>query len=132
MHYTPDPSIVRQLKESDPDLDVRWDQTDERWWVTCLGKNAIKVREPDGSYRPLDGRIVTRLREEAWIYRSKFGRLHMHDKQLWQDNAAIKRQEHARQRDDFHYYAKSEMYPRVVGVGGTDGRNKFAGWSASA
>lgn len=130
--YTPDPSIVRQLKECDPDLDVRWDARDRRWWVTCLGKDVKKVREPDGSYRPLDHRVVETFRHEAWAYRNKFGKLHMHDKQMHDDNLEAQRRQKAAQRDEFRQYAIEEIHPRVVGVGGANGRNIFSGWSAGA
>ena len=130
--YAPDPNIVRQLKECDPDLDVRWDHREKRWWVTCMGKDVKKVRESDGGYRPLDHRVVEVFRYEAWVYRHKFGRLHMHDKQMFDNNIEVQRKQKDAQRDDFRQYAKEEIHPRVVGVGGVDGRRVFGGWSASA
>ena len=132
MYYRPDPSIVRRLKECDPDLDVRWHDGRGRWIVTCMGKDAITVQEPDGSYRPLDGRIVTRMREEAWTYRHRFGQFHMVDREIAVRNWEAEQRRKAAERDNFRQYAVEEMYPRVFGVGGVSGRSKFTGWSNRA
>lgn len=129
--YRADRSIVKQLRELDPDLGVRWDRDSERWVVTCQGKDAVVVRNDDNTYRPLDGRIVARMRKEAWEYRSYFGAFHLLDREVHIRNHERQRQREAAERDNFRQYAIEEIYPRVVGVGGAEGRNKFAGWSAA-
>ena len=56
--YTPDRSILRKLREYDPRLNARWNRNRERWEVTYDGDTVITVVNDDGSYRPLDERIL--------------------------------------------------------------------------
>jgi len=122
--YNPDSSIVKQLQEADPDLDLRWDQDRSRWIVTCQGKDTVTVQEPNGSYRPLDGRIVAHMREQAWLYRRHFGALHMIDSDIHRRNFERERRRKVARRDEFRQEMIEDGHQRVFGVG------RFAGWGS--
>jgi hypothetical protein len=121
--YRPDPAIVKQLRESDPDLDVRWDEDRCKWIVTCLGKDTVTVQEPNGDFRPLDGRVVTHMREQAWLYRKHYGALHMIDHEIHQRNYRAEQRLKAARRDEFRQEMIEDGHQRVFGVG------QFSGWS---
>lgn len=57
--------ICKRIQEIDPALRLVWNQTKERfevWRKHPLGDQFIfRVENPDGSFRPLDGRVIERL-----------------------------------------------------------------------
>ena len=80
--YIPDRAIVAQLKELDKSLFIKWNAKKERWEVWDIKPDAVysgdfcggslfhvrdlpyhvmTVQNQDGSYRPLDGRTVSRM-----------------------------------------------------------------------
>ena len=120
--YRPEPSIVKQLQEADPDLDVRWNSDRGRWIVTCQGRDTVTVQEPDGGYRPLDGRIVTHMREQAWLYRRHFGALHMIDSEIHRRNFELERRRKMARNDEFRQEMIEDGYQKVFGCG------QFTGW----
>lgn len=66
------PDFAKKLEELDPNLKVTWDPIHDNWLLWnrkdsfqskyCRGWLLLfPVREPDGSYRPLDDRVLARL-----------------------------------------------------------------------
>lgn len=71
---TPDRGFVKQLKRLDPDLDVVWNRFKERWIIIERGKETgrwhivMRVQNEDGSYRPLDNRILKDLERVRFMF----------------------------------------------------------------
>lgn len=127
--YKADPRIVRYLREYDRELGVRWNRDRGRWQVTWRGKDAWCVCNEDGSYRPLDERVVTQAKlQDIWSHKSAADMLRIQE----EENHRIRGLRKARERDEFHQWAKEEMHPRVVGCGSGGGRFNFPGWSPEA
>ena len=68
MEPTPDKRIVRRLKEYDPTLKVHWEWGHNRWFLSvphkvysAVRERVLTVCEQDGSYRPLDERVMVQL-----------------------------------------------------------------------
>jgi len=71
--YIPDWSMVKRLKDYDSKLDVKWHPQKERWAIVrrvpdkhnLYDKEILitHVTNPDGSYRPLDERVLTLLKQ---------------------------------------------------------------------
>lgn len=64
---TPDSTFVRELKEISPDLSVVWTPVLNRWVIWYQSSDGTKhriheVKNPDGSFRPLDNRTLTMLK----------------------------------------------------------------------
>lgn len=121
--YTPDPRIVKYLREYDRDLGARWDDTRDRWWVTWRGKPAQLCQNNDGSFRPLDERAVTKVAlSDAWDHKS--GKDYL--KVMTEHNHRLTSAERAKTRDDFRQYIIEEGHQKVFGVG------QFSGWDGGA
>ena len=63
---TPDPNFVRRLKEISSALSVVWTPVLERWVIWYQSSDGAnhrihEVKNPDGSFRPLDERTLTML-----------------------------------------------------------------------
>lgn len=63
----PEPSFTKALKSIASGLEVIWNSSIERWIVWYRGSDGRywrihEVKNPDGSYRPLDERLLTMLR----------------------------------------------------------------------
>lgn len=84
--YIPDRTIERRLKAYDSKLSVRWMPSKERWGIyrTVASKGNLydrdvlvkTVRNEDGSYRPLDARVLEELRAGDWHRLSRINFLH--------------------------------------------------------
>lgn len=64
---TPDRGFVKKLKEISPQLEVEWAQILERWVIWYTGSDGRRwriheVKNPNGSFRPLDERVLEMLR----------------------------------------------------------------------
>jgi hypothetical protein len=119
--YKPDPRIVKYLKEYDRDLGARW--ADDKWEITWSGKHAWNVCEEDGSFRPLDERVVTQAKlQDLWQHRS--GRELM--KMQSEENHRIEGLNKKGAMDDFRQRVIEEGHQEVFGVG------QFSGWSPNA
>lgn len=78
--------FAKRLKEIDSELEITWDSYQERWllWAKnpklqsklCSGWSLLfPIKEPDGSYAPLDERIFSRLfgaSERRWGNAKKY------------------------------------------------------------
>lgn len=83
MAYIPDSGFVRELSHWFPShyLSVKWDYRIERWiiWRSPPDERAspiYKVRNDDGSYRPLDKRTIDHLKRMFFMTSHE---LEMHD-----------------------------------------------------
>lgn len=125
--YTPEPRIVKYLKEYDPHLGARWDANISRWVVTWRGKYAYRCQNDDGSYRPLDERAVTHAKlNDMWQHRTARDYLRVMDEEQHRMSA----KEKARHMDDFRQMCVEDGYKKLVGVGSGGGPSTFNGWSA--
>ena len=78
--YIPDWSIVRRVQQIDPRLTIRWMPHKERWGIyrRTLSESRTYhqdilvrvVKNEDGSYRPLDSRVLDDLRRADMHHRS--------------------------------------------------------------
>lgn len=118
--YRPERRIVKYLQERDPDLNVRWNRERGRWQVTWKGRDAWCVCEEDGSYRPLDERVLTQQRmQDLWQHRSTKDYMRLQQEERHRIEGLRKH----KQRDDFRQFMVEEGHQKVVGVG------TFTGWS---
>lgn len=63
----PPQNIVRKIKEYDPEIEIWYNRIWGKWMLFRNGYPIMTVKEPDGSYRPLDHRVLTSLRRaDAW------------------------------------------------------------------
>lgn len=121
--YTPDPRIIAKLKEYDRHLSARWDAAGERWKVTWRGKDCLTMQNPDGSYRPLDERAVTKVRvTDTWKYKTAKDFCRVLDDEKHRIDTA----DRARMLDEFQQVAKSDIHRSMFG--GT----QITGWSPTA
>tara|TARA_R100000306_G_scaffold62412_2_gene69736 strand:+ start:1660 stop:2283 length:624 start_codon:yes stop_codon:yes gene_type:complete len=58
----PGSAFVSMLKEFDSDLSVWWNRIIHKWQIFWNGKKVHTVQNEDGSYRPLDERVIRMLR----------------------------------------------------------------------
>ena len=63
----PDRDFVKKLKVISSQLEVEWSASIERWVIWYYGADGgwyriHEVKNPDGSFRPLDDRVLTMLR----------------------------------------------------------------------
>jgi len=72
--YTPDSGFIRSLKAMDPGLFVTWNRVKERWIIYEKGYQSgrdhivCRVENEDGSFRPLDNRIIESLSKAKWMW----------------------------------------------------------------
>ena len=67
----PDPHFMRKLKQYDPEVKVWFNRVLALWQLFRAGKVIMTVREPDGTFRPLDDRVLTTLRRGNFYIRGR-------------------------------------------------------------
>lgn len=110
--YRPDRRIVRYLQEYDRELNVRWDSPSQRWELTWKGKPVARITEPDGSYRPLDERVVTQV---ALMDAVRVGDASRLAKEVEEHNHRLTDQQRARFSDLVQQVAKEDLYRAFFG-----------------
>ena len=64
----PPANITRKIKEYDPLLEVWYNRVWCKWMLFREGHPVMTIKEADGSYRPLDHRVLHSLRRaDAWV-----------------------------------------------------------------
>jgi len=110
--YKPSKRIVAQLKAYDPGLDVVWDAMRERWAVTWRGAVVHHVRNEDGSYRPLDERVVTHV---ALIDACRYSSAQAFMREITEHNHRLEERAQAKFSDHVQQVAKEDIYRAVFG-----------------
>jgi hypothetical protein len=121
--YSPERRILKYLREYDPELGARWDRDRERWRITRCGQDVLLVQDPDGGYRPLDERVVTKVKlSDSWKWKDAKSFLAALDEGHHRSNQAQRK----KALDDFRQMCIEDGPARRH----FDRRNAFAGWSA--